>query len=192
MERGHKGGHHKGGHHKGQGPDDSAGWLRSLFGMGGMGGMGGGGGMGDMGGMDGQCMMSPPYIQFFSNTCKANPSAPTPCVAGRSGHKVDGAWVCRTVHDVVTGKSTTFSACVDTDHFIKTDKCDCCDGKCPSIKPCGCACKIPGHSRRSGVLVKIVGSASDEGTRCVPPELSVDMVTGPGLYGRAVCVSKCT
>jgi hypothetical protein len=32
---------------------------------------------------------------------------------------------------------------------------------------------------------------TDDVTHCVPAEISVKMVTGPGLFGRAVCVTSC-
>jgi hypothetical protein len=117
--------------------------------------------------------------------------ADPPCYVG-GGNETNGAWVCRTLFDIVTGTSSTFSACVDVEHFIETDICNCCDGECPLIDPCPCACKMTmtmGMSE-TGVLVSLVGD-SDEANLCVPPELSVKMVTGPGLFGRAVCVEEC-
>jgi hypothetical protein len=142
----------------------------------------------------------PPFplgIQFVNDTCTVDPLASPVCTVGK-GNMTNGAWVCRTLYNIATGAASTFSACVDTQHFIASDTCGCCDDQCPSIDPCPCACNVTkstalGNGRggsSAGVLVAVVGDAVGV-TKCVPADISVKMVTGPGLLGRATCVTTC-
>lgn len=86
----------------------------------------------------------PPGISFLNDTCPVNTNNTTPCLIGGSKYQnaTSGAWVCRTLYDIVTGVADKFSACVDTTHFLTTDACGCCNGVCPSTAPCTCACNI--------------------------------------------------
>jgi hypothetical protein len=166
------------------------------------GGSGGSGGSGGVVGPRGnetfgeRVPLYPLGIQYINNTCTVDPSASPVCTVGK-GNTTNGAWVCRTLYNIATGLSSTFSACVDTQHFIDSDTCGCCDGQCPSISPCPCACnmtKVDAFDKRggstTGVLVAMVGEA-DGVTHCVPADISVKMVTGSGLFGRATCVTTC-
>jgi hypothetical protein len=157
----------------------------------------------------------PKNIDFNNDTCAVDPTADPVCVVGSPGQEVEGAWVCRTLYDTVTGANDTFSACVDTDHFIATDSCGCCNGVCPAA--CACPCDLdPLVGDGAGVLVirgdddnddsddsddsddaDDVDGADDsddedeKGPKCVDPEKAYKMITGPGFGGRAVCVEEC-
>jgi hypothetical protein len=179
--------------------------AKCTIGQRGPGGPGGFGGPGKD--MDGPG--APPGVTLFNNTCPADTSTTNGCFVGRPGNKTRGAWVCRTIFDLVTGEERTFSACVALNGFIETDTCGCCDGTCPSTDPCGCACNMtgsfgppfnrelqgPGDRRRSpprsqtttGVLVTML----DE-EKCVPANISVKLTTGPGFFGQGTCVTSCT
>ena len=156
------------------------------------------------GGRGGGGPRAPPGVTFVNDTCAADTSTDSPCLVGPPSNQTSGSWVCRTLYDIVTGTSDTFSACVGLTEFITTDVCGCCDNACPSTDPCTTTCNITappeGGSRylkrggprdgfngtstfnTTGVLVSINGES-----RCVPAELSVKLVTGPGFFGRATC-----
>lgn len=175
---------------------------------------------GGPGGPGGPPPMFPPGIDFVNNTCPVNTNVATPCLVGPPFNETSGAWVCRTLYNIVSGASDTFSACVDTNHFLKTDKCGCCGGVCPSTDPCKCACNMTmGHDhpyrrlRRgrgkgppgnftgfngtaffntTGVLVEIIDDDSTPETMCVPANLSSKLIVGPGFFQRFECVTKCS
>lgn len=100
------------------------------------------GGVGPFGGGGGPPMF-PPGIDFVNDTCPVNIDSSAPCLVGPPFNESSGAWICRTLYDIVTGESDTFSAFVDTHHFLETDDCGCCGSLCPSTDPCTCTCDLP-------------------------------------------------
>jgi hypothetical protein len=100
------------------------------------------GGPGGDGGHDIKGPHAPPGVALFKDTCPADTSTTSACLVDRLGNETRGAWVCRTVFNIVTGEDNTFSACVGTNQFIETDRCGCCDGTCPSTTPCGFVCNM--------------------------------------------------
>jgi hypothetical protein len=151
------------------------------------------GGPGPAGGPPPRGPPFPPGIKFYNDTCVVDANADPACTVGPPGQEVEGAWVCRTLYDVVSGESDTFSACVDMDHFIETDACNCCDGVCPQTDLCGCSCNLDeAAADNSGVLITMVGAPDDaDAMLCVPPEVAYHKITGPGFFGRAICVEEC-
>ena len=85
---------------------------------------------------------APPGIDFETIICGAQDDIEAACVVGRAGSK-DGAWVCRTVNDRVSGEPREpFTACIDHEQSIgnDADQCGCCPNTgCP--KTCDCPCE---------------------------------------------------
>jgi len=51
---------------------------------------------------------------------------------------VSGQWVCRSLTDPTSGLIKSFSACIETDKFVRGDTGGCCGGECPT--ECSCSC----------------------------------------------------
>jgi hypothetical protein len=164
--------------------------------------------------------MLPFDIDFMNDTCPINTDASTPCLVGPPFNESSGAWVCRTLYDIVTGEADTFSACVDTHHFVETDECGCCGGSCPSVDPCTCTCDLPAMPPMMGdnggrpprgdgnnlrpprdggsfnitsfnITGVLVEAVGSDNTVCVPQNMSSKMINGPGFFGRFECVTSC-
>ena len=101
-----------------------------------------------------------------------------------------GAWICRTLYDVVTGAPYNYTACIDVDESIgaANDVCGCCGGECPT--DCSCPCD-EGEGRDGDVMV--LDKENPEGNgHCVNSKMAKRMVAAAGLLGpRHVCDESC-
>lgn len=129
--------------------------------------------------------MFPPGINFVNDTCPINTDDSTPCFVGPPDNRTAGAWVCRTLYNNVTGVDDTYSACVDTNHFLETDDCGCCGGTCPSTDPCTCACDLQqsaddtNERRRLQPGGNIFGPPATGDNNFGPPSASLNGTFGP-------------
>lgn len=137
-------------------------------------------------------------INYYNNICPVDITSEPECILS---FNIKGSWICRTLYNIVTGESNTFSACVDTKHFIKTDTCGCCNNLCPD--PCLCKCDLYNSNDQKGVLVQNVNyndddnendindNITDPNTRCVDPYRAYRLITGPGFRRQPSCSTEC-
>lgn len=95
----------------------------------------------------------------------------------------NGTWVCRTVHNPVTGVPTKLTSCIDPELSLSTDVCGCC-GTCPT--PCTCPC---GRGKSNVLLEMIDATTNITRHKCVPAEVAVSIVTSKSGYS---CVTSCS
>ena len=140
----------------------------------------------DFGGMANATARGPFGIEYAVMDCAVENSTEAECF-GRRGEP--GAWICRTLFDVVTGKPYSFSACIDVDESIgaSNDVCGCC-GECPT--ECSCPCD-DGDGKKGDVKV-LDAENPDDGGHCVNPKMAKRLVSNAGLLGpRHVCDVSC-
>jgi len=95
----------------------------------------------------------------------------------------NGTWICRTVHNPVTGVPTKLTSCIDPELSLSTDVCGCC-GTCPT--QCTCPCGRGG----SNVLLEMLDTTTNiTRHKCVPAEAAVSIVASKSGYS---CVTSCS